>query len=87
MQMPMRTPTPTTLVSTGECLAGPGVAYGILVDSESSLDLSGESGRWSVRWFDTSSGTWLSEDSVTAGDTVTLTPPELGLLAAILSPE
>ena len=76
-----------SLVSTGECLAGPGVAYGILVDSESSLDLSEESGRWIVRWFDTSSGTWLSEDSVTAGDMVTLTPPDSGLLAAILSPE
>jgi hypothetical protein len=80
-----------TLVSRGTCLAQPGTAYVVYLDAGGSADLNlaGQTGTYSVSWYNPRAGGALqpgSVTSVTGGATVGLgTPPsDAGLDWAVI---
>lgn len=74
-------------VGNGQVLYQPGVVYAVyLADgNDGSLDLSGESGAFQLRWYDVATGSYSDPSTIQGGSVVALGPPAFsGDVAAIL---
>jgi hypothetical protein len=75
-RMDLKHALPSSLSSTGFCLANPGVEYLVFQPFQGSFTVNLVAGTYSVEWFDPTSGTTTQAGSISAAaGNRTFTPP------------